>query len=447
MTRTALYCRVSSQQQAHEGDSIPAQLDALHKYAVEHNYQIIGTFVDDGISGTKEDRDELQNLLKLVESDQVDLILVTKMDRLHRSLRNFLNMQDTLQKHHCNWLAIWEPIYDSSTPQGRMIINTMMNLAEFEAGQTSDRIRQVQAYKVKQREVISGNVTPGYRIQNKHLVVDPEKADAVRLAFETYLRTESLTATSKAVESMGLPRSVNGIKHLLMREVYTGRAYGLDDYCEPIIDRETFDAVQRLLPLNVKSNARRVYLFSGLLKCKDCGCVMAGLTRVKGKRNPATLYRCVRHYQRAGHYCINTKQVTEPVLERQLLSMLPELVIQQVEIEEDRKQVSVDVEKQRKTLERKIDRLKELYINDLIDLEEYKADKTRLLAELDALEDVQTPSETPANALLELVGMNVEEIYQTFSRAEKRTFWRSLIDTIWFDHDRSFSFDFVGSAK
>lgn len=447
MTRTTLYCRVSSDKQAHEGDSIPAQLDALNKYAIEHNFQIIGTFVDDGISGTKDDRDELQNLLRLVEADQVDLILVTKMDRLHRSLRNFLNMQDTLQKHHCNWLAIWEPIYDSSTPQGRMIINTMMNLAEFEAGQTSDRIRQVQAYKVQQREVISGNVTPGYRIENKHLVVDPEKADAVRLCFDTYLRTESLTAASKAVQGMGLPRSINGIKHLLMREVYTGRAYGLDDYCEPIIDRETFDAVQRLLPLNVKSNTRRVYLFSGLLRCKDCGCVMAGLTRKRDKRKPATLYRCARHYQRAGHFCSNGKQVTEGVLERQLLSMLPELVIQQVEIEEDRKQVSVDVERQRKSLERKIDRLKELYINELIDMEEYRTDKTRLLAELDALEDAQTPSETPANALLELVGMNVEEIYQTFSKAEKRTFWRSLIDTIWFDHERVFSFVFVDSAK
>ena len=127
--------------------------------------------------------------------------------------------------------------------------------------------------------------------------------------------------------------------------------------------------------------------------------------------------------------------------------MLPDLVIQQVQIEEDRKRVVVDVEKQRKSLERKIDRLKELYINELIDMEEYKADKSRLLDELGALEDVQTPSETSANALLELVGMNIEEIYQTLSKAEKRTFWRSLIKTIWFDHERVFSFDFMPDAK
>ena len=445
--RAALYVRVSSDKQVREGDSIPAQLDALHKYAKEHNYQIIGTFVDDGISGTKSDRDELQNLLKLVESDQVDMLLCTKMDRLHRSLRNFLNMQDILDKHHCHWKAIFEPTYDTSTPQGRMVVNMLMNLAEFEAGQTSDRIRQVQAYKVQKREVISGKCTPGYVIKDKHLVVDPDKGDAVRLCFDTFLRTGSLTAAGKAVEGMGLPRSNNGIKQMLKREVYTGRAYGIDDFCEPIIDRATFEEVQRLLPLNVKSNTRKVYLFSGLLRCKECGCVMAAWTRVKGKRRPTALYRCPRHYQRVGHYCENPKQVTEAVLERKLLAMLPDLVVKQVEIEEDRKRISVDVEKQRKTIERKIDRLKDLYINELIDLEEYRADKERLLADLDALEDVQSPSESSENALLGLVGMNVAEIYQTFDKSEKRLFWRSLIKTIYFDMERNFYFDFLGSTK
>lgn len=445
--RAALYVRVSSDKQVREGDSIPAQLDALRKYAEANKLTVVGTFIDDGISGTKSDRDELQACLKLVESGQVDILLCTKMDRLHRSLRNFLNMQDTLNRHNCHWKAIFEPTYDTSTPQGRMVVNMLMNLAEFEAGQTSDRIRQVQAYKVQKREVISGKCTPGYRIENKHLVVDPERVDAVRLCFDTFLRTGSLTAAGKAVEGMGLPRSNNGIKQMLKREIYTGRAYGIDDFCEPIIDRATFEEVQRLLPLNVKSNTRRTYLFSGLLRCKECGCVMAAFTRVKGKRKPTALYRCPRHFQRIGHYCPNPKQVTEAVLERELLAMLPDLVVKQVEIEEDRKRVSVDVDKQKKAIERKIDRLKDLYINELIGLEEYKTDKERLLADLDALEDVQSPSESSENALLGLVGMNVAEIYQTFDKSEKRLFWRSLIQTIWFDMDRNFFFDFLGSAK
>ena len=280
MTRTALYVRVSSQQQVHEGDSIAAQLDALRKYAKANKMKIVGEYVDDGISGTKySKRDELQRLLAEVEADRVDLICFTKLDRWFRSIKHYVNTQAILDAHNVDWLAIWEPVYDTTTPAGRLIVNQMMSIAQFEAENTSARIKHVQAYKVSQREVISGNVTPGYKIENKHLVVDPEKADAVRLCFDTFLRTESLTAASRAVQDFGFPRSVNGIKQLLRREVYTGRAYGLDDYCEPIIDRATFDAVQRLLPLNVKSNAKHVYLFSGLLRCKDCGCVMAAYTR------------------------------------------------------------------------------------------------------------------------------------------------------------------------
>lgn len=439
-TNCALYVRVSSDKQAHEGDSIPAQLDALHKYAVERNYQIIGTFVDDGISGTKDDRDELQNLLRLVEADKVDLILVTKMDRLHRSLRNFLNMQDTLQKHNCDWLAIWEPIYDSSTPQGRMIINTMMNLAEFEAGQTSDRIRQVQAFKVKQREVISGSVTPGFRIEDKHLVLDPEKVPAVRLAFETFNATGSYAAAIRATYGMGLPETGNGMKLMLSRELYTGRAHGLPDFAPRIIDDDLFQSVQNQLSMGTRTRTERVNLFSGLIRCADCGCVMAALHRKARKGHcEYTAYRCSRHYQRAVKACPNAKQVNEGVLERQLVEMLPQMVVEAVEAEKQRQKPVVDARKQREAIQRKIDRLKELYINDLIDMEEYRKDKETLTAELQSIHDAP---EAPKSALNQLVGLNLAEVYGRLDRHQKRLFWRSVIREIRFDSNRNFFYDF-----
>ena len=157
--------RVSTNRQAQEGESIPAQREALNEYVRKHpGLIVVGEYVDDGISGTKYDRDEFQRMLSDVENGKIDIILVTKMDRLHRSLKNFLVMQDILDKHDCNWLAIWETMYDSSTPQGRMIINTMVNLAQFEAEQTGQRIRQVFAYKSQQGEVLSGKVPLGYKI-------------------------------------------------------------------------------------------------------------------------------------------------------------------------------------------------------------------------------------------------------------------------------------------
>lgn len=439
-TKCALYCRVSSSIQAKEGDSIPAQLDALHKYAVEHNFQIIGTFIDDGISGTKDDRDELQNLLRLVEADKVDLICFTKLDRWFRSIRHYINTQAILDTHHVDWLAIWEPIYDTTTPQGRLIVNQMMSIAQFEAENTGQRIRQVQAFKVKQKEVISGSVTPGYRIEGKHLVLDPEKVPAVRLAFETFNATGSYAAAIRATYGMGLPETGNGMKLMLSREIYTGRAHGLSDFAPRIIDDDLFQSVQNQLSMRTRTRTERVNLFSGLIRCADCGCVMAALHRKARKGHGGyTAYRCSRHYQRAVKTCPNAKQVNEGVLERQLVEMLPQMVVEAVEAEKQRQKPVADARKQREAIQRKIDRLKELYINDLIDMEEYRHDKEILTAELQCIHD--TP-EAPKSALNSLVGLNLAEVYGQLNRHQKRLFWRSVIREIRFDSNRNFFYDF-----
>ena len=437
--RAALYCRVSSTQQAKEGDSIPAQLDALNKYANERKYEIIGTFVDDGVSGTKYDRDELQNLLKLVESDQVDIIICTKMDRLHRSLRNFLNMQDTLDRHHCHWKAIWEPSYDTTTPQGRMVINMMMNLAQFEAEQTGQRVRQVNAHKVQKREVISGSTTPGYSIVNKHLVVN-EDAAIVRKAFETFDRTNSIAETVRIAAGTSLPATKSGMRYMLQREVYIGKAHGVEDFCEPIIDKELFERVQLALGRNVKNGQKRVYLFSGLIKCAECGHVYSAQSKRNGKKD-WLYYRCPKKYNEVVKKCTNKKIINESTFERRLIGMLPSMVVEQVEMHEEKQKPVVSYEKQKAALEKKIERLKVLFVNDEISLEEYRLDKSILLKQIEELAPV-TPSEPP-QAILALQGLNISEIYEMLTKEEKRRFWRGIIKEIRVDHDGNIFYDFL----
>lgn len=433
--RAALYCRVSSDKQAKEGDSIPAQLDALNKYANERKYEIIGTFVDDGISGTKSDRDELQKLLSLVEQDKVDIIIFTKLDRWFRSIRHYINTQALLDAHGVNWTAIWEPIYDTTTPQGRLIVNQMMSIAQFEAEQTGQRIRQVQAYKVKQREVISGTTSPGYSIIDKHLVPN-EDADDVRRAFDIYDRTNSLAETVRSMAGTNLPKSANGMRSMLMRTWYIGEGYGMADFCPAIVDRDLWERVQVALKRNVKGNQTHVYLFSGLLRCAECGAVMGAGTRTREKRKPASLYRCAKRYNRNSVRCCNTKTITEPVLERMLLEMLPKLIIEQVEINEKKQQPVISYEKQKAALEKKIERLKVLFVNDEISLEEYRVDKATLMKQIEELAPV-TPSEPP-QAILALQGLNLSEIYETLTKEEKRRFWRGIIKEIRFDKERNF---------
>ena len=435
--RAALYCRVSSAIQAKEGDSISAQLDALNKYANERKYQIIGTFVDDGISGTKYDRDEFQKMLDLVRQDKVDVILCTKLDRIHRSLRNFLNMQDILDQHHCNWIAIWEPMYDTTTPQGRMIVNTMMNLAQFEAEQTGERVRQVQAHKLRQREVISGTTPHGYSIVNKHLVPN-EDADDVRKAFEVYDKTGNLSKTAEAMAGTNLPTTVTGMKRMLKNRRYIGEAHGMTDFCEPIVDKEAFERVQVALSRNIKHNQKRTYLFSGLIRCAECGASMSGHYWIG---RDCLGYRCQKHYCTRVNRCENGKVITDGVIEKKLLDMLPNVIIEQVEIHKKKSAPAVNYERQKNALEKKIERLKILFVNEEISLEEYRVDKATLMKQIEQLVPVKPPE--PPQAVLQLQGMDIKGIYEILTQEERRMFWRGIIKEIRFDKDRNLFFEFL----
>ena len=124
-----------------------------------------------------------------------------------------------------------------------------------------------------------------------------------------------------------------------------------------------------------------------------------------------------------------------------LIDMLPDLIVEQVEMHKKRSAPVVSYERQKASLEKKIERLKVLFVNDEISLEEYRVDKATLMKQIEELAPVK-PSEPP-QAILQLQGMNVKAIYETLTKEERRTFWRGIIKDIRFDHDRHFYFDFL----
>jgi len=447
MIKAALYLRVSSERQSKEGDSIPAQREALRKYAKEREYIIADEYIDDGVSGTKADRDELMRLLEDVKSGKVNLILVTKLDRLYRNIKHYLNMMDILDKYNVGWTAIWEPIYDTTTPQGRLIVNQMMSIAQFEAENTGQRIKQVQAYKVTQGEVISGNPPYGYRIENKHL--DPsETAESVLLAFQTFERTGSINGSLRELAGVpGLPRIQKDFKKMLKNPVYIGKYRGNDHFCEPIIPLPLWERVQELLPINIRSNQRQTYIFSGLIRCAECGASYAANTRRRQRGNYLQIihqYRCPKHFMRKPALCTNTKVMNENVLERYLIENLSSMINKTVVEYEATAKPARDKAARIAKLQGKVDKLKELFINDLISLEEYKADKEKLTAQIEALQ-AEAAEEPTVNteALKQLQGMNFRGIYEGMEPDEKRRFWRAIIKVIWFDEERNINVEFL----
>ena len=429
MKRAALYMRVSTDKQAKEGDSIPAQKSALEKYAKEKGYAIAGEYIDDGVSGTKSDRDELQKLLEDVKQGRIDIVLVTKLDRWFRSIRHYLNTQEILDKRKVPWIAIWEPIYDTSTPQGRLIINQMMSIAQFEAENTSQRIKQVFAYKREKGEALSGIVPVGCCIKDKHLAPD-KNADYVRQAFAYYAQTSCVFDTMKHFAHLGIfPKTRSAFRALLRNKKYR----------DLIVEPTLFDDVQNKLSKNVKISQKHTYIFSGMIICKECGRKMSGQLHYSYKgAKPQKVYICKSHYDKKPATCPNMKKLNENVLERYLSENIKPLL--EMKVDAVRKEEKQDNSARIAYLEKKIRKLKELYINDLISMEEYKADKESALAEISTL---STPRIIDTKPYEDFIKLNIGEQYKTFSESEKRIFWRALIDKIEFDKSRNISVLFL----
>ena len=430
MKRTAIYARVSSDRQAQEGDSIPAQLDALRKWVKDKHYILVGEYVDDGVSGQKIARDELTRLLDDVKADRIDVIAFVKLDRWFRSIRHYVATQELLDKHGVQWLAIWEPIYDTTTPQGRLIVNQMMSIAQFEAENTGSRIRQVFQYKVQQGEVISGRIPFGFRVENKRLV-PADTAPVVVDLFEHYNFVGSLNELGRyMIDTYGMARTHQTWQRYLKNRLYIGQYRGNDNYCQPIVPKDLFDSVQRKLKANVKSTPNRdTYIFTGLLKCPRCGGMLVGCHAIQkcadGTRKRHRAYRCSRAIQPGTRHTTVTK--FEVTIERYLVEHVAELAEKEKLVRTQKK--PADNRKAISGLKKKVDRLKDLYVNDLIDIDEYRADKERYLAEIAALEAQEQPNTA---ALDKVSSIDFKSLYGTFTDAEKAFLWRSIIDHVEF---------------
>ena len=223
LLRVAVYIRVSTDKQATEGDSMRDQLTSGQKYIESHDNMILAdTYIDDGISGQKLKRDDFQRLMDDIQTDRIDLVIFTRLDRWFRNLRHYLNTQDILDRHGVSWTAIEQPYFDTTTPHGRAFVNNSMIWAELEAQNDSDRILSVFDDKVDNGEVISGSTPLGYSIKDKHLVPDDDAPAAVSI-FQYYRRNGNLSATLRYMESeFGLVRSAASLKNMLTNTKYAG---------------------------------------------------------------------------------------------------------------------------------------------------------------------------------------------------------------------------------
>ena len=452
----ALYVRVSTEEQAINGDSLRTQREELTKYALKNGFHIYGIYEDDGFSATNLKRPALQRLLKDVEQNKINRILITKLDRLSRGVRNYYKILDTLDEHGVFWQTIFEK-YDSSTASGRLHINIMLSVAENESAQTSERIRSVFKTKVESRELIAGKIPIGLKKQGKKLIIDEDKKQIVLDTFQFYKETTSAYQTFQKLDLKYPELQLNYMRvyRILTNNLYIGTKqtrYGdIENFCPAIINKADFENTQRYLKKNARKPSAQNsggYIFQGLLKCAECGYTLGGKFYSKNNESSRYYYICKRHHLSMKCSCktnFNEIKIEEKLLKEFKIQL--EKYISDYEYKEKHYK-EIDMSKEINSIENKLSKLKDLYIRDLIRIEDYEKDYKEFVAQLDELYKQQEKIETnipDANleASKSLLNKDFNLIYNSLSRTEKRRFWLSVVDYIVIDKDYNIKIFFI----
>lgn len=454
----ALYVRVSTEEQAINGDSLRTQREELTKYALANGFHIYNIYEDDGFSATNLKRPALQRMLKDVEQNKINRILITKLDRLSRGVRNYYKVLDVLDEHEVYWQTIFEK-YDSSTANGRLHINIMLSVAENESAQTSERIRSVFKTKVESKELIAGKIPIGYKKENKKMVIDETKKQIVLDAFQIYKETTSAYQTFQKLDLKYPELQLNYMRtyRILTNKLYIGikeTRYGeIKDFCPPVIDNVTFENTQRLL----KKNARKPsaensggYIFQGMIKCAECGYTLGGKFYSKNIESSRYYYICKRHHLSLKCSCktnFNEYKIEEKLLNEfniQLKEHIKDCEYKQNNIKK------LDLSKEINALENKLIKLKDLYVRDLIRIEDYEKDYKSYIEQLNTLTQEQKKlnnttdnNNTDVNKLKSILEQDFLKRYNLLTRTEKRRIWLSVIDYIVIDKDYNMKLFFI----
>lgn len=432
--RCLLYIRVSTEEQARHGYSLGAQLEELQAFSNQFCMKVAGIFTDEGVSARKEvqKRKGLRELLAAVERGETDYILFIKLDRWFRSVREYYRVQDILDAHNVGWKATLED-YDTATTNGRLNLNIRLSIAQDESDRTGDRIRFVNDSRVRNGGVISGSFPLALCPKDGRVYIDENKAEIVKALFRYYEKNGAVRPCVDYIrDNFGVRLGYNTIKRILCNPLYVGKYRDNNNYCPAIISITQFKAVQRMLSACTSTRERtHFYIFRGLIVCPECGRRMGGWAQNDPKTSKIYLrYRCNKRY--TDKNCCNTFTPWEGKIEEYLLENIKEHIKAHLfSFESKKKQVATPKDEAAK-IKRKIDRLKSLYIEELITIEDYRTDYLELTQQLANAKSFQKESVAlPNQAALEtIMDMDLKSIYPKLSLEEKRELWLSIIDKI-----------------
>lgn len=447
--RIITYLRVSTEEQARNGESIADQRQALRKWADQNGCVIVHEFADEGFSARKpyRSRPALCALLDAVERQEADAVVFTKLDRWFRNVRDYAKVQEVLERCGVFWMATLED-YETRTSAGRFKVNLMLSLAEHEADQTSERIKFTFQQKRARGEIVSGNMPKGYLLQDGKPVKDPATAPGVAAFWAEYLSSGRLSAAMDKARDAGLPMAVSTGSFMLRNAAhYAGQIQGCP--CEPYItpaDRDRIASTRKPTP----RRSGQTYLFSGMIFCAECDGRMGAhrnlYKRKTGMDGVQVYYNCTTHYCTRPAKCPSKVNIYERDVEKHLLAHLED-VLEDYAVAAELQTRAADAINHNATarkieqLERKKARCLDAYLDGFLEKEAFKQRQESIDAQLNELRRTTTmlPRKSPEE-IRAILSDQWRATYDGLDLAGRRRFWYSILDRVTISSDRAIHF-------
>ena len=413
-----LYMRVSTEDQAREGFSLPEQKERLEIFCKFKGYTIVDYYTDAGISAkTGNFRPEFERLKEDIKNKKINTIVALKLDRITRSIYDWEKLMTFLDENNA-FLDCANDEINTTNANGKMVSRLLMSVSQNEIERTSERTKIGLAGAIKMGHI--PNQAPlGYKHEDKRLVIDYSTKDVVERIFDLYYNGNSYQKISNILNEEQVLGKTNwrdsSIVAILENEIYKGDfVHGkrtknptyYSNVVEPIIDKEKWEECQVQKKRNSRSYQRTVtYLFLQKLCCPKCNRILGG--KATTKKNGHTYYY---------YYCNDCKiTIKEKTIEEYFDTFIDELVeydsvvnqfflpmIKQ-KFDEPKDELKKEIKKQNDRLER----IRKAYISGAFDLDEYNAEKKivddtilKLEEELNETENSEELNYTPQDILL-----------------------------------------------
>ncbi|OXS68744.1 recombinase family protein [Lysinibacillus sp. KCTC 33748] len=446
-----IYIRVSTEEQANEGYSISAQRERLKAFCTAQNWHDYKFYVDEGISGRDTKRPQLKKLMEDIRAGHIKVLLVYRLDRLTRSVRDLHRILDELEKYSCTFRSATE-FYDTSTAMGKMFITIIAAIAEWESANLGERVSMGQVEKARQGEWLAQPPYGFYKDENDKLQINKEEIKAVKLMIKkiregmSFRQLALYMDSSKYKPKRGYKWHIATLLSLLHNPALYGSMYWKDaiyeNTHEGIMTKEEFEQLQKIISSRQNYKSRNVtshFVYQTKIICPDCGsrCTSERTTwnRKTDKgvevRNNYRCQVCALNHRDRSPFSTSEIKMDEALIE--YMSNFTVMASKNENYNEDNN--LSEIKNELKQIENQREKYQRAWANDLITDDEFKLrmDESRVRYESlqNELKNIEGAPQHPVDIeRYKEITKSFNENYFRLNQEERRAFVQTFFESI-----------------